>query len=170
MPVGDGKISAGLQAFCPERVENLLCDVGARVGMEGASFVRHLVICKIGVEHVEAVMMLCCEHDIFHPGIFGRLSPFVRIEVNRIESVFKVFIEAKILHVGHPFRAPFVFPFREFRTDCPGLNHTELAVGSPMDEHTEFQILPLCYVRAYIFLSWSDIGPFLSMRGEGNTQ
>ena len=127
--------------------------------MERTFDIGYFIVAVLSIVHVESVMMLSCEDHIFHSSILRRSSPFFRIEFYRIECLFQIFILPDIVKIVHSFRSHHT-KFICFRTNGPGLYYTPLAVCSPMDKHTEFHILPFCYIFPYNAFLRIDIRRF----------
>ena len=153
VPVRNREIRSSLDSPGPVSVKEFLGYVRPRIRMEGAPFIGHLIIGLVGIEHAETVVVLGREHDIFHPRVFGGVSPLARVELDRVKSVLKVLIRMNIVEIIHvlPHPGP-VLPGNIVRSQRPGLHDSPLAVGAPMDEHSELKVLPLGKPRFDIFL------------------
>ena len=117
-PVEQREIQTDLQSFCADGINVLCNEVAAAFRVGGFE------IGILAVEEAETVVMLGSQNHIFHAGLFRRLCPFPRIEINRIEllKIFHVIFFWNLFDTPHPFSA---------RRD---------GIKSPVDKHAETRI------------------------------
>ena len=156
VPVREGEIDARPYALGPIGIQHLLGDVGPGIRMEGTLFGSDLVIGLVRVEHAEPVVVLGREYHVLHPGVSGCRRPFGRIEGDGIEGRLQRLILVPVFEIIH-VTAGLVLPFDVFRTERPGFDDAPLAISAPVDEHSEFQVLPFGQARLDFRLSRRDI-------------
>ena len=94
-------------------------------------------------EHVEAVVMLAGDDDVFHPGIFRDAHPFLCVELDGVELLSEFFV----LRHGHVrlFQKP--FGIVRFAVPLAGGHR----IDAPVNEHPEASLAepfhPLAFLR-----------------------
>ena len=114
-PVEQGEIQTNLQSFCADGINVLCNEVAAAFRVGGFE------IGILAVEEAETVVMLGSQNHVFHTGLFRRLDPFSRLEINGVEllEIFHVIFFWNLLGTPHPFSA------------CRD------GIKSPVDKHAE---------------------------------
>ncbi len=64
------------------------------------SCVHYVEFVALGVIHGETVVMLACDDDIFHAGVFGQLGNLHCVEILRVECTGNIFIFLTV-GIGH---------------------------------------------------------------------
>ena len=121
-PVEQGEIQTDLQSFCADGI-NILCNEVAAAFRVGG-----FEISILAVEEAESIVMLGSQNHVFHTGLFRRLGPFPRLEINGIEllKIFHVIFFRNLLGTPHPFSA------RRDGVKPPVDKHAETGVAVPL--------------------------------------
>src|SRR5690606_36864613 len=94
------------------------------------------------------------KYDIFHTGSFCSISPFLGIEIDRIERLPTVFVILYIFDIGFTVFRFALGPAFIFRANTPTFNDSPLAIGSPVHKKPELHVLPLFQVLEDLWVGW----------------
>ena len=122
VPVDQGIIQAHAQPLGAHRVHKLPHEIAA------AGRVRALVVCQLGIEQAEAVVMLRRQHDILHPGAFSPPRP-----VSGVISLRGKFLHVTLVFLRrHPRAAHVPFAAPGDRVEPPVQEHPEPRLLKPL--------------------------------------
>ncbi len=149
VPVGFGEIGPNHHILVAEGLKHILGHIG--LGMVGKGAFGDGIVAVLGVIHGKTIMVLGGENHIFHTRFFGGGGPLVGIELSGVEFLIEIPVPLFVSIVVHGAvaRNP-VFVFRTYR---PRLHDAGYGIQTPVDNHAEFEILPLVKVRAHIGLA-----------------
>ena len=137
VPVGLGEVAANPEVFLAEGIEDVARNVRFRIAGEGRSL-GDGEIRIFRVEHAEAIMVLRGENHILHASVLHDVSPLVRVELVGVKERREVPIPFFVAFIGETLRARNPV----FRTDGPAFADARHGVDAPMEEDSEFQVLP----------------------------
>ncbi len=152
VPVGLGEVGSYLELVFSECFEHVFQHVALGIVLEGM-----LGNGEVGlptVEHAESVVVLGGENHVFHAGVVHRLCPLFGVELGRVELLGKAPIPVFVLLIGHGGVA--CDPV--FINNGPRLHDARYGIEPPMDEHSEFEVLPCFEVFDYILFFGPLIG------------
>ena len=114
------------------------------------------VVGRLRVEHAESIVVLRGEDHVFHSGILACRGPLAGVEVSGTELVGQSPVPVQVLLIG----AGGVAGDPVLIADAPRLHDARNGIDAPVQQHAEFQVLPLLEVLHYIRFC----GPFVSVR------
>ena len=97
--------------------------------------VHHVVLVHLGMEQREPIVVLAGKHKILHAAALGQANPFVRVEIQRIESLG----QRAIFRVGDAEIR--LNPFRVFAAGLAPVFPGQQRIQSPMRHHAVFCLL-----------------------------
>jgi hypothetical protein len=98
-----------------------------------------------GIEHRKTIVVLGGKHQVTHACRLSRLCPLLGIEVDRVEIFFQTPVPFFEIIIGNGAVA--IYPV--FGAKLPGLYNAGHCIQTPMDDHAEFDILPLVQLLFY---------------------
>src|SRR4030095_5905520 len=104
---------------------------------------RSAVIGRLRIEQAKAFVVLCCQNHVLLPGTLCKARPItreVRFWIELLRELF-IFLGGDSLHFHHPLVPP------------------EHAVESPVNEHSEFCLVPPLHSALSIRLCLIRFGP-----------